>query len=110
MSAQEGQSDVVKRTSVESTAQDDDFQEVKRLKRHISNNTWQTAKSRLNQSQDASKSKHCFGSVKVTDMDTETTEVDNKLPEQKAPRKRCRLPPIVMTSPIVACAFVAAET
>jgi hypothetical protein len=32
------------RTSVESTAQDDDFQEVKRRRRHISNNTSQTSK------------------------------------------------------------------
>jgi hypothetical protein len=47
MSAQTGQRDAVNRTSVESTAQDDDFQDVKRHKRHISNNTSQTAKKSI---------------------------------------------------------------
>jgi hypothetical protein len=44
LSAQAGQSGAVNKTSVESTAQDDDFQEVNRRKRHMSNNTSQTAK------------------------------------------------------------------
>jgi hypothetical protein len=44
MSAQEGQSGAVNKTSVESTAQDDDFQEIKRRKRHIYNATSQIAK------------------------------------------------------------------
>jgi hypothetical protein len=44
MSAQAGQSGTMYKTSVESTAQDDDLREVKRLKRHISSNTSQTAK------------------------------------------------------------------
>jgi hypothetical protein len=43
VSSQAGQSDVVSNTSVESTAQDN-FHELKRSKRHISNNTWQAAK------------------------------------------------------------------
>jgi hypothetical protein len=34
-----GQSGIVNKTSVESTGQDEDFQEVNRPKRHISNNT-----------------------------------------------------------------------
>jgi hypothetical protein len=34
----------VTKTSLESTAQDDDIQEVKRRKRHISNDTLETAK------------------------------------------------------------------
>jgi hypothetical protein len=38
MSAQAGQDNTVNKTSVESVAQDDDFQELKRRKRHLSNN------------------------------------------------------------------------
>jgi hypothetical protein len=44
VSAQAGISGAVNKTSVESTAQDDDFQEVKRRKRHIYNDTSQTVK------------------------------------------------------------------
>jgi hypothetical protein len=51
VSAPTGQSGAVNVTSVESTAQDDDFQEAKRRKRHISNNT-----SRQSRCQTASKS------------------------------------------------------
>jgi hypothetical protein len=43
VSAQEGQSGGVNKTSLESTAQDDDFQEVKRHRRRISSNTSKTA-------------------------------------------------------------------
>jgi hypothetical protein len=39
LSALVEQSAVESKTSLESTAQDDDFQEIKRRKRHISNNT-----------------------------------------------------------------------
>jgi hypothetical protein len=39
VSAQAGQTGVVNRTSVESTAKDGDFLEVNRCKRHISNDT-----------------------------------------------------------------------
>jgi hypothetical protein len=39
VSAQAGRSGIVNKTSVESMAQDDDLQEVKRWKRHTSNNT-----------------------------------------------------------------------
>jgi hypothetical protein len=44
VSSQAGQSVAVSKTKVESTAQDDDFREAKRRKRHISNDTSQTAK------------------------------------------------------------------
>jgi hypothetical protein len=44
VSAQAGQSVTVNKTSVESTAEYDDFREVKRRKRHIFNNTSQAAK------------------------------------------------------------------
>jgi hypothetical protein len=39
VSAQAGQSGAVNITSVESTVQSNDFQEIKRHKRHTSNNT-----------------------------------------------------------------------
>jgi hypothetical protein len=51
MNAQAGRSRAVNETSLESTAQGDDFQEVKRPKRHINKDTSETARSRLNQSQ-----------------------------------------------------------
>jgi hypothetical protein len=44
VSPQAGQSGAVTKTTMQSAAQDDDFQEIKRRKRHISNNTSQTAK------------------------------------------------------------------
>jgi hypothetical protein len=44
VSAQAGQGGVVNKTSVESVAQEDDFEAVKSCKMHISNNTSQTAK------------------------------------------------------------------
>jgi hypothetical protein len=42
VNAQAGQSGVVNKTSVDSTAQNDDFREVKRRKRHIYKGTSQT--------------------------------------------------------------------
>jgi hypothetical protein len=39
-----------------------------------------------------------FALLRTTDMDTETAEEENTLPEQEAPRKPGRLSPIVMTS------------
>jgi hypothetical protein len=45
VSAQEGQGDAVNKTSVESTAQDDDFEEVKRHMRHISSTLKTSGKS-----------------------------------------------------------------
>jgi hypothetical protein len=45
VSAPTGQSGIVSNTSVESTAQGDGFQKVKIRKRHISNDTSQTAKN-----------------------------------------------------------------
>jgi hypothetical protein len=44
MSTQAGQSDAVNKTSVESMIQNVNFQQVMRCKRHISNDTSQTAK------------------------------------------------------------------
>jgi hypothetical protein len=51
VSPQAGQSDAANKTSVESKTQDDDFQEVKRRKRLISNKPRRQPRSRLNQSQ-----------------------------------------------------------
>jgi hypothetical protein len=44
VNAQAGQSGAVTKTALESAACDDDFEEVKRRKRHICNDTSQTAK------------------------------------------------------------------
>jgi hypothetical protein len=109
VSIQEGQSGAVNKTSVESMTQDDDFQEVKRHKRHISNNTLPTAKkstktvptpAALKMPPKAVLTRKFFAPFKVTDMDTETAKAENKLLEQKAPKKAGRPPPIhvVMTS------------
>jgi hypothetical protein len=93
---------------VESRAQDDEFQEVKRRKRHISNNTSQTAKKSTKQLPTSAAVKmppkavllipKSFASLRTTDMDTEATEAENTLPEQNSPRKPGRQTPIVMTS------------
>jgi hypothetical protein len=90
VSAQAGQSGVVDKTSVESTAQDDDFQAVKRCKRHISNNTSQTAKNSTKPLNHQTTSQNY--------SDNETTEAGNTLPEQETLRKPGRPPPIMMTS------------
>jgi hypothetical protein len=96
----------VNETSVESTAQDD-FQEVKRRKRHISNNTSQTAKNStkpvttsaaVKTPPKAALTRNFFSSLRTTGMDTETTDAENTVPEQEATRKPGRPPPIVMTS------------
>jgi hypothetical protein len=51
MNAQAGQNGIMNKTSLESTAQDEDLQAVKRRKKHISNDTSETAKKTPNQSQ-----------------------------------------------------------
>jgi hypothetical protein len=84
------------KTLVESTAQDDDFHEIKRRKRHLSNNTSQTAKKSIKPVPTFAAVKllpksvptrNTFAPLRTTDMDTETTGVENTLPEQEAPRK-----------------------
>jgi hypothetical protein len=87
--AQEGQSGAVNETSVDSTAQEDDFHEVKRSKRHISN---------FKMPPKAVLSHNFFAPLRTADMDIETTEAEKTLQEQEAPRKPGRPPPIVMTS------------
>jgi hypothetical protein len=97
---QDEQSDAVNKTSMESTAQDDDFQEVKRRKRRIPNNTSQTAKKWTNQSRHPQLSsclqKQCqpATSSHLSELLTWT----QRLPEQEALRKSGRPPEILRTS------------
>jgi hypothetical protein len=97
----------VNKTSVKSTAQGDDFQEVKRGKRHISNNIPQTAKKSIKPvptsaavklPSKAVLTRKFFTPFRTIDMNKETTGAGNTLPEQEASRKPGRPPPIVMTS------------
>jgi hypothetical protein len=82
MSAQAGQGGAVNKTSVESTAQGDNYQEVMRRKRYSSNNTSQTAKKSTKPvpTSEAFKmppiavlTRNFFATLRTTDMDTETT-------------------------------------
>jgi hypothetical protein len=106
VSAQTGQSSVVNKTSVESAAPDD-YHKVKRRKRHISNNTWQTAKKSTKPVPTSTAVKlppkavsTCTFStpLRTTDMDTETSGAENTLAEQEASRKPGRPPLRIMTS------------
>jgi hypothetical protein len=94
MSVQEGQSGTVNKTSVESTAQDDDFQDVKRRIRHISNNASQTAKKStkpvptsavVKLPPKAVLTRNFFALLRTTDKDKETTGAENTVPEGEAP-------------------------
>jgi hypothetical protein len=106
VSAQAGQSGEVNETSVELMAQAYDFQEVKRHKRHISNDTSQAAKkskpvppsAAIKLSSKSVLTCNFLAPLRTTDMDTETTEAENTLPEKEAPRKSGRHQPIVKTS------------
>jgi hypothetical protein len=85
VSAHAGQSGAVNRTSVELTVQDD-FQEVKKRKRNISNDTSQTAKmlsksvpksAAVKLSPKAVITRKFFAPLRITGMDTETTGAEN---------------------------------
>jgi hypothetical protein len=91
---------------VESTAQDD-FQEVKRRKRRIFNDSSQTAQKSTKPVQTSAAVKmppkavltrNFFAPLRTTDMDTETTEAENTLPVHEVPRYSGRPTPIEMTS------------
>jgi hypothetical protein len=93
VSAWRGHSGIVNKTSVESMGQDD-FQEVKRSKTHISNNTSQTAKKSnkpvpispaLNLPPKAVLTRNFLTPLRTTDMDMENAGAENTLPEQEAP-------------------------
>jgi hypothetical protein len=71
-------------------AQDDDFKKVNRHKRHISNNILQRAKkstkpvptsATVKLPRKAMLTRKFFAPLIATDMDTETTETENRLPE-----------------------------
>jgi hypothetical protein len=88
-------------------AQDYDFREVKSRKRHNSNDTLQSAKKSTKTVPTSAAVKlppkavstcNFFAPLRTTDLDMETTEAENTLPEQEAPRKWGRPPTIVMTS------------
>jgi hypothetical protein len=105
--AQAGQSDTVYKTSVESSAQDEDFQKVKRRKRHKFNDTSQIAKkstkpvptsTAVKLLTNAVLSPIFFALLRSTESGTETTGADNALPAQEASRKTSRPPPAMMTS------------
>jgi hypothetical protein len=105
--AQAGQRRAVNKISAESTAQDDDFQEIKGHKKHISNSTSQRAKKSTKSAAASAAVKlppkavltrNIFPFLRTTDMDTETTGADTTLLEQEAPRKSGRQPTIVKTS------------
>jgi hypothetical protein len=90
------------KTSVESTAQGDNFHEVKRHKKHISNNTSQTAKkstkpvptsAAVKLPTKAALTYNLFRPLRTTDMNVETAGA-----EQEAPRKPGRPPPVMTTS------------
>jgi hypothetical protein len=95
-SAQAGQSGIVNKFSVESTAHDEGFYEMKRRKRYISNNTSQTTKmstklgpksAGLKLPPKSASTRNYFAPLRTTDMDTETTGAENTPSEQEAPRK-----------------------
>jgi hypothetical protein len=99
--AQAGKCGAVTKTSLELAAHDDDFQEVKRRKRHAS----QTAEKSITPAPTSAAGKlpnktvitrNFFAPLRTNDMDMESTETENTLPEKEAPRKSGR--PIVMTS------------
>jgi hypothetical protein len=80
--AQAGQRRAVNKISAESTAQDDDFQEVKSHKRHISNSTSQRAKKSTKSAAaltavklppKAVLTRNFFPFLRTNDMVTETT-------------------------------------
>jgi hypothetical protein len=105
--AQAGQSGAMNKTSVESTAQVNDFREVKRGKRHITNDTSQTAKKSTKPVPTTADAKLPPNSVltsnfvaplRTTDKAAETTGAENTLLEQEAPRKSGRTPPIVINT------------
>jgi hypothetical protein len=87
--------DLLNKISPDSTAQDD-LREVKKRKRHNSDDTSQSAKNSTKTvlisavfklPPKAVSTRNFFKPLRSTDMDTETTGAENTLPEQEAPRK-----------------------
>jgi hypothetical protein len=89
----------VNKTTVESTAQDDDFQKVKRRKRHISKDTSQTVKKSTKSVPISTADKRLpkaelANALHLSELITET----RRLPEQEALRKSGKLPPTLIAS------------
>jgi hypothetical protein len=91
VSAQAKHSGAANKTSLEPTAQDAEFQEVKRCKRHNSNDKSQSAKkstktvptsTAVKLPPKAVSTHNYFARLRTTDMDMETTGAENTLPEQ----------------------------
>jgi hypothetical protein len=73
-------------------AQDNNFQEVKRHKRHTSQTAKKSPKpvptsAAVKLPQKAMLTCNFVAPLRTTDMDMETTDAENILPEQEAPRK-----------------------
>jgi hypothetical protein len=92
---------------LESAAQDDDFQEIKRRKWRFSNNTSKTTmkstksvpiSTTVKLPPKAVPTRNFFTPLRANDIDMETTGTEKTPPEQKTPRKSGRPTPIVMTS------------
>jgi hypothetical protein len=105
--AQPGKCGAVTKTSLQSAAHEDDFQELKRRKRHISNGTSQTAKKSITSAPKSAAGKlptktvinrNFFAPLRIDNMDTESTETEYTLQEKEAPRKTDRPPPTLMAS------------
>jgi hypothetical protein len=86
----------VNKTSLESTAQDDDFQDVNGRRRRISNDisetTMKSTKSIpistiVKQTLKAVPNRKFFEPLRTNNMDMETTGAEKTFPEQEAPRK-----------------------
>jgi hypothetical protein len=108
MCAHAGQSGVTNKTSVESTAQDGDFQKVTWRKMHTCNNTLETTKkwdkpvptpAAVKLPSNATLTRKFFTPLRTTVIDTETISADDTRSEKQAPRKPGRPPAIMMTLP-----------
>jgi hypothetical protein len=107
VSAQAKHSNSLNKISSESTAQNDDFREVKKRKWHNSDDTSQSAKNSTKTvpisvtfklPPKAVSTCKFFAPHRTIVMDTETAGTEHILPEQEALRKSGRPPPVVMTS------------
>jgi hypothetical protein len=97
VNAQVKHSGAENKTSSEPTAQDDEFQEVKKCKSHNSNDNSKAAKKSTRKvptftdvklPPKAVSSCNYITTLRTTDMDTETTGTENTLPEQEAPKNQ----------------------
>jgi hypothetical protein len=80
--------------------EDDNFQEVERRKRDLSQTAKKSAKpvptsAAIRLPPKAVLICNFFAPLRTTDMDIKTNEAENTLPEQDVPRKPDRVPPIM---------------